>query len=214
MGGLGDLRKVQGVSKVNSAFDEFFHTPDFRQGRGKTGWHGIPRLGVFLWRLQSFGVGPTTPVESTLCPGQFTFDPTGREIPLFTAAAIGEGDPWSSPADWQLPAPITPTLLQPALSQETATLYSADLDTPNSLGVLQAGAGSGSYELIPASALDGRSDKRAYRDLLRSTCEPSPAALLDRSGTRPAGRAHERPLGQSVGHLPLWVLLDDRRWAL
>src|SRR5439155_8709940 len=95
IGGWADLRNVYGASKAgstftvydapegSSAFDEFFHTADFRRGRGHVGWYNIPRLGVFLWRLRSFGldeqVDPTTPVYDATCK-QYTFDPTGRDI--------------------------------------------------------------------------------------------------------------------------------------
>ena len=87
IGGLADLRNVYGASKAGTAFDEFCHTADFRLGQGQVGWYGIPRLGVFLWRLQSFAVPQTTPVESAKCPGQFTYDPTGRHLRLFAVAS-------------------------------------------------------------------------------------------------------------------------------
>ena len=129
MGGWADLRNVYGAALVDRelssavplagyphmAFDEFFHTADFRRGVGQVGWHNIPRLGVFLWRLESFGVDLTMPVASTTCPGQFTFDPNGRQIPLFAVSSRNYGNNWTSPAEWQLPTPITRPLLAPAL---------------------------------------------------------------------------------------------------
>src|SRR5262249_5351196 len=83
IGGWADLRNVYGATLVDrklsvtvpiagyshTAFDEFFHTADFRKGAGQVGWHNIPRLGVFLWRLQSFGVDQTTPVQFAQYPG-------------------------------------------------------------------------------------------------------------------------------------------------
>jgi len=114
IGGLADLRNVYGATKADSAFDEFFHTGDFRRGRGQVGWHNIPRLGVFLWRLKSFGVNPTTPVPVAGCLDWFTFDPTGRDIPLFARASrTGEayGSNWVSPSEAQLPTPISQPLL-------------------------------------------------------------------------------------------------------
>src|SRR5258708_6914222 len=68
IGGFADLRNVYGATKAHTAFDEFFHTADFRRGRGRFGWYGIPRLGVFLWRLISLPVGPVTPVPVLGCP--------------------------------------------------------------------------------------------------------------------------------------------------
>jgi len=140
MGGWADLRNLYGAALVDRelsatvrlagyphmAFDEFFHTADMRRGVGQVGWYNIPRLGVFLWRLQSFGVDLTMPVESITCPGQFTFDPNGRQIPLFAASARGYGDNWTSPAEWQLPTPITRPLLAAALGPHPSyQLYSS-----------------------------------------------------------------------------------------
>src|SRR5258707_1221463 len=72
IGGWADLRNRYGTTKSTSAFDEYFHTADFRRGVDMVGWHNIPRLGVFLWRLYSFGIDQSTPVEMTAaCPGQF-----------------------------------------------------------------------------------------------------------------------------------------------
>jgi hypothetical protein len=114
-GGLADLRDAYGASRAGSAFDDFFHTADFRRGRGAVGWHDVPHLGVFLWRLRSFGVAATMPVPVAGCPaGWYTFDPTGRDVPLFAAAARtadSYGDNWVSPVEAQLPTPIGRTLL-------------------------------------------------------------------------------------------------------
>lgn len=171
MGGWADLRNVYGAALVDQelsavvrlagyphkAFDEFFHSADVRRGVEQVGWHNIPRLGVFLWRLQSFGVDLTMPVESATCPGQFTFDPNGRQIPLFAVSSRAYGDNWTSPAEWQLPTPITRPLLAPALGANPAfPLYSSinaldGLVIPNALGVLQGSGGV--FDLIPGGEL-------------------------------------------------------------
>lgn len=163
IGGFADLHNAYGASKAHSAFDEFFHTADLRRGRGQVGWHNIPRLGVFLWRLYSF---PTeiprdieqlkaTPVADTACTGHYTFDPTGREIPLFAAAARAFGDNWTSPLEWQLPAPIS----TPLLGTHLARLYPAisPIDgslLPNSLAVFDLQG-----NLIPASQITADPNK-------------------------------------------------------
>jgi hypothetical protein len=137
IGGLADVRNVYGASKAHSAFDEFYYTADFRRGRGQVGWHNIPRLGVFLWRLKSFGVNPTTPVPVASCVGWFTFDPTGRDIPLFARASRTSdayGSNWVSPAEAQLPTPISQPLFDAneklPLDDSAVRLY------PDSLSVL------------------------------------------------------------------------------
>ncbi len=130
MGGFADLRHHYGATKTNTAFDEYFHTADFRLGRQSCGWHSIPKLGVFVWWLQTFGVPPTTPVAYKSCSNQYTFDPTGREIPLFAATrrsgkAFGEN--WTAPEEWQLPVLVDQLLLD---------LRAGDL-YPNGLSVLE-----------------------------------------------------------------------------
>ncbi|HEX3437632.1 MAG TPA: hypothetical protein VHT24_12755 [Pseudacidobacterium sp.] len=164
IGGWADLRNAYGASLAQSpfsvaisirppsAFDEYFHTADFRAGNGRSGWYNIPKLGVFLWRLMSFGVDQTTPVQSGSC---YTFDPTGREVPLFAASTRPLGDTWVSAQEWQLPTPISTPLLRSALANaETQTLY-AQLDPDgvtireNSLGFFTKPGSF--YELIDVS---------------------------------------------------------------
>ena len=113
IGGFADLRGVYGATKSRSAFDEYYHFADTRAGDGLFGWHAIPHLGVFVWRLLSLGVGPVTPVAVKDCPGWFTFDPTGRDTPLFAAQrpSTSFGDIWVSPSEGQLPTPISQALL-------------------------------------------------------------------------------------------------------
>ena len=118
IGGLADLRNVRGARQARSAFDEFFYTADLRAALGSAGWYNIPNFGVFLWRLQSFAAGPVTPVGVQGCPGWFTFDPTGRDIPLFAAqrGAASFGDAWVSPQECQIATPISQALLDANLA--------------------------------------------------------------------------------------------------
>lgn len=112
-GGLADLRSRHGATLAGTAFDEYFHTADFRVGRGALGHFGIPKLIVFLWRLTSFGVTGSTPVAVAKCAGQFVFDPTGREIQLFLPQPQMPDDfasSWSPAREWQVPAPLTSSL--------------------------------------------------------------------------------------------------------
>ncbi|HEY4330246.1 MAG TPA: hypothetical protein VGN88_10965 [Phycisphaerae bacterium] len=134
IGGTANLRNITGASKTNTAFDEFFHTADMRHGEGQVGWHNIPRLGVFLWRLKSYSLPPTTPVAVKGCPGWFTFDPTGRDAPLFASASRTSdqyGSNWVSPVEEQLPGPISQTLFNTnesaAPADRTIELYSTSL---------------------------------------------------------------------------------------
>ncbi len=112
-GGFADLRSRHGAALAGSAFDESFHTADFRAGRGAIGHYGIPKLLVYLWRLTSFAVMAGTPVAVAGCPDQYVFDPTGREIPLFLPQPPDPDDfarTWAPAREWQVPAPLTSSL--------------------------------------------------------------------------------------------------------
>lgn len=117
IGGFADLRNAFAATHAHTPFDEFFHFADPRRGRGALGWHNIPRLGVFLWRLKSFAIQKVTPVKVAGCADdQYSFDPTGRQIPLFAAGGrtreTSFGDHWTSPEEWQLKTPISRGLLK------------------------------------------------------------------------------------------------------
>jgi hypothetical protein len=119
IGGYADIRNAYGAGKAGTPFDEFFYTADVRQPRNHQGWYDIPNVGIFLWRLRSFSVVWCDPVAVQNCAGHFSFDPTGREIPLFDANADSRafGDAWVSPMEWQLPGRMTTPLLDLALSE-------------------------------------------------------------------------------------------------
>jgi hypothetical protein len=162
-GGLADLRRPYGASRAGTAFDEFFHAADFRAGRGQVGWHNVAALGVFLWRLRSYGVAATTPVPVGGCPGWYTFDPTGRDVPLFAAAARGPsayGDNWVSPTEGQLPTPVSQPLydaqLPPAASPPVAPEPAFPL-YPQALGVFPSPAADAAA--LPAGSLTVRAER-------------------------------------------------------
>ena len=112
-GGFADLRSAHGATLAHTAFDESFHTADVRAGRGAAGHFRIGGLLVFLWRLTSFPVVAGTPVAVAGHEGQYVFDPTGRQIPLFLPPAPDLGDlpgSRSSAREWQVPGPLTDSL--------------------------------------------------------------------------------------------------------
>jgi len=112
-GGFADLRSPHGALLANTAFDESFHAADFRAGRGAVGHFTIPNLLVFLWRLISFPVVAGTPVAVTGWPGQYVFDPTGRQTPLFLPAPPVPDDfavSWTPAREWQVPGQLTGSL--------------------------------------------------------------------------------------------------------
>jgi hypothetical protein len=168
IGGLADLRNVYGATQASSPFDEYFHTADFRQGQGQVGWYNIPRVGVFLWRLNSFGVGPTTPVAVKDCAGWFTFDPTGRDVQLFAAASrtsISYGDNWVSPVEAQLPTAISQPLFDsqyppnanPSAPAPAFPLY------PDSLAVFSTPTPTANDKPVPVAKLKVRPPRGRFQ---------------------------------------------------
>lgn len=79
-----DLRTTNELELLNTAFDTIAHTVDVRRISIGRGWHNIPNIGLFLWRLQSY---PMT--RSAACrvkaasTGRYTFSPLGFDSALF-----------------------------------------------------------------------------------------------------------------------------------
>lgn len=121
-GGYADLRNDYGASRAGTAFDELSYTADLRLGQGQTGWYNITNLGVFLWRLQSVLVQGVTPVAVSDQANQYTFDPTGRDVPLFAFPVQAFDTNWIPRQEYQLPGPIDDRLLKVALSKLYATV--------------------------------------------------------------------------------------------
>jgi hypothetical protein len=181
IGGFANLRNVDGASKAHTAFDEFYYTADFRLGQGQIGWYNIPRLGVFLWRLQSFGVPPTTPVPVAGCQGWFTFDPTGRDIPLFAQASRTTeyyGDNWVAPTEAQLPTPISQPLLDADEKLPSSTTTPPILRLyPNSLSVLDTPKPGPKGDVIPGTLLKIRPARGRFEYLVSPPRGSPPAGL-------------------------------------
>jgi hypothetical protein len=81
-----DLRNMNQLDLLNTAFDSIAHTADIRHisnGRGK---YNIPNIGLFAWRLQHYHItlsdAGNEPFEAS-AQRFFTFDPTGNNIQLF-----------------------------------------------------------------------------------------------------------------------------------
>ena len=116
-GGFAGLRSAHGATLAGSPFDELAHTADLRAGRGAIGHYSIGKLLVFVWRLVALPVSGATPVAVTGCPGMYTFDPTGRQIPLFMRQQLPEdddgpdfADTWTPALETEVPGPLSDSL--------------------------------------------------------------------------------------------------------
>ena len=90
-----DLRDTNSLELLGGPFETTAYTVDVRHindGRGK---YNIPNIGIFLWRLEDFLIGPISEIKTgptrqsdgravvTLSDGRHTFDPLGANAPLF-----------------------------------------------------------------------------------------------------------------------------------
>jgi len=136
-GGLADLRRQRGSELAGGPFDEYYHSADVRRHRGHSGRHNIPKLGFHLYRLAAYRVVAATPFG--LPDGKsFTFDPSGRDIPLFMRRnRPGDWDAWRPTREWELPAPMRCRVLGHA---EYALTDAAILELRQQHGLSQAAA--------------------------------------------------------------------------
>jgi len=130
-GGFADLRNAYAAANTGTAFDEFAHSADLRAGAQSFGWYNISHLGMFIWWLHTYQIQGATPVSNSAASPCFTFDPTGRQIPLFapqSRTAASFGDDWVSPDEWQLPVAVREMLWNAYPDQLYGTAFSVELD--------------------------------------------------------------------------------------
>lgn len=105
-GGWADLRHPRAAELTGGPFDEFHYTPDVRRHRGDDGRRNLPKLAFHLYRLNSFAVSGVQPCPISGDNG-FTFDPSGRDTPLFAPRGRPPGwASWRQAREWDLPGPI------------------------------------------------------------------------------------------------------------
>jgi len=130
-GGVPDFRQTWGAPLSDSPFDEFHHTPDFRQHRGHLGRYNIPKLGVHIYRIKVNKVENSQPFR--LDDERYSFDPSGRDIQLFSPRVREDNwHNWRSIASWHVPAPIVCRLLNHSEYRITERLL---IELENDLGV-------------------------------------------------------------------------------
>jgi hypothetical protein len=138
-GGWADLRRPRGAELTDGPFDEYSHSADVRKQRGTDGRYNIPKLGFYLYRIPARSLTGVVPLQGPNNKA-FTFDPSGRDVPLFMRRSRLESfdwDKWRSLREWELPAPMRCRVLGHAEYLVSEALV---LDLINNLGLSNAAA--------------------------------------------------------------------------
>ena len=77
------MRDWRTLSRIGTGFDTASHTVDVRRIRTRRGRFNIPNIGLFLWRLDAFGLRQSTAVR--VGARRFRVNPLGIDLPLVTA---------------------------------------------------------------------------------------------------------------------------------
>lgn len=99
--GTARLRSPRARELAGSAFDETFRSPDVRPLRGARGRYNVGKVNFHLFRQIAYTISDFTPARlSDPGPTTFTFDPSGRDIPIFQrgqapSAGATCGPPWT-----------------------------------------------------------------------------------------------------------------------
>ncbi len=221
-GGFADLRSVRGALLAGEAFDEFHYMPDMRRPLGSKlkGRRGIAKLSFHLFRshpVRFAGVEPrrVKPLAGSL--DGFTFDPSGRNVPLFSTDqshpsgsplpdAQGDWSGWRTAAEWEVPCAMTCRLLGEEVFEISAVQIAWVLSTP--LIALPADRNAAAADLgkLIGERFVGRAPLvrllRALPAGIITTQPPVLKALLERALVVDCGSAALLPNGGDVVSWP------------
>jgi Phage tail protein (Tail_P2_I) len=120
---IADLRDADGLALTGTAFDETTRTGEVRHidvGRGR---YNLPDVGVHLWRL---GAYPVARADARSTGGGWTFDPAGRDVPLFHGPRTEPGDVTHLAEEADVPAPLRRRALIRELTPPQHLVFLAD----------------------------------------------------------------------------------------
>ncbi len=122
-GGWANVRSPRLPELAFTGFEELAHTPDFRRyDGGSRGVYGIEKTNVHAYRMRALELSRPTLHQLGANSGKFTFDPSGRDVPLFQPANRPTADLWTRPREWQMPKALDCRLIGHAEFEWTATM--------------------------------------------------------------------------------------------
>jgi hypothetical protein len=78
-----DLRDAEKLELLDTPFDTVSHTLDVRNIKNGHGYHNIPNVGLFLWRLQAYPVYNSPAYDQG--EGRYSFSQLGFDMQLFNS---------------------------------------------------------------------------------------------------------------------------------
>jgi len=77
-----DLRDVESLARIGSAFDTVQHTVDVRRIGSNRGRYNIPNVGIFLWRLNAYSHTRSPALRAG--PRRYLVSPLGHPVQLYS----------------------------------------------------------------------------------------------------------------------------------
>ena len=85
-----DLRDVEALARIGTAFDTAQHTVDVRRIESNRGRYSIPNVGIFLWRLNAYSHTRSPALRAG--PRRYLVSPLGQPLALYSLPrSSGEG---------------------------------------------------------------------------------------------------------------------------
>ncbi|MEM7202438.1 MAG: hypothetical protein AAF628_19355 [Planctomycetota bacterium] len=170
--GTAMLRTVEVADRVGGPFDAYAHNVDVRPIAQTEGWHHVPNVGFFVWRLRSLGLSKV-PARQASESWRYHFSPLGNPTPLFVRVP-DDTDNEARTTELTVPAPIRRALWFDDLQRyaaageergEQTNLYGPD----RSFAIEANGA-----SVLPAADVEAPADAFTPRIVCRRL-EPWPA---------------------------------------
>jgi hypothetical protein len=126
-----DLRDVEALARIGTAFDTAQHTVDVRRIESNRGRHNIPNVGIFLWRLNAYSHTKSPAVRAG--PRRYLVSPLGHPLGLYSLPQrSGEGFITELSRPEHVPEPLARRQMHDHLDTYYGLRAAAGGDTDNS----------------------------------------------------------------------------------
>jgi len=142
-----DLRDSNQLELLNGPFDNIAHTADVRHIHNGRGRFNIPNVGIFLWKLEDYQIGPASVTvgaahrqskaraAAATPDGRYTFDPLGFSAPLFNRPQT-KTDKTSQTAEINVPGKLRRRPLYDELEALRQARTAAEVGIPHEMLLL------------------------------------------------------------------------------